>query len=193
MATKRIRRASKGAKARELTLDLEFLDGRLAGGQKVGGQSSRKDAWLVYRSGDLSSHYASVVENLTGNITKVDALPFQFGRATVKEGLPREAFDRIKRALATTTEELSSITVIPVRTIARRKKFKADESDRIFRVASAFQKTIELFEDLDKARRWFTTPKSALAGISPMECCDTELGCKEVENLLGRIDETVYS
>jgi putative toxin-antitoxin system antitoxin component (TIGR02293 family) len=135
----------------------------------------------------------SVIGNLTGDISEASEPAFRFVRSTIKEGLPREAFDRIKNAIATTTEVLSSITEIPARTIARRKKFKPDESERLFRVASAFQKAVETLKDLEKARRWFTTPKTALSGLSPIVCCDTETGCREVENLLGRIDESVYS
>jgi putative toxin-antitoxin system antitoxin component (TIGR02293 family) len=153
----------------------------------------RKDSWVVYSAGDTFSHYVSLVANLTGNIKDASEPTFGFVRATVREGLPRGAFDRIKGAIGTSSEELALVTDIPARTIARRKKFKPAESERLLRVGSAFQKTLELFEDLDRARKWFTTPKSALGGLSPIKCCDTETGCKEVENLLGRLDEGVYS
>ena len=91
-----------------------------------------------------------------------------------------------------TAEMLSSLTGIPLRTLARRQKLKSDESERLLRVASAFQKTLELFRDLEKARSWFASPKVALGGLAPVECCDTEAGCREVEDLVGRIRHGVY-
>ena len=154
---------------------------------------SKKDSWVVDTESDLLSHYISVIGNLTGIISELKQPAFSIVRSTIKEGLPREAFDRIKEALATTTEELSAITEIPVRTISRRTRFKPDESERLFRVASVFQKVLEIHKDLDRARKWFTTPKVALSGLTPIECCDTEAGSREVENLLGRIEEGVFS
>jgi len=196
MATKEAKRPVRPPKAADIITVLEVLNERLQDTHNwtiANKHFSRKDSWVVYTSGDLFSHYVSLVGNLTGNIKEANEPTFRFVRSTVKEGLPRGAFDRIKGAIATSSEELSAITEIPARTIARRKKFKPDESERILRVASAFQKTLELFEDLEKARKWFTTSKTALAGLTPIKCCDTETGCKEVENLLGRIDESVYS
>ena len=32
-----------------------------------------------------------------------------------------------------------------------------------------------------------TQPKRALGGLTPLRCCDTEIGAREVESLLGRI------
>jgi len=152
----------------------------------------REGSWIVPSSGDAFSHYVSVVGNLTASVAGASEPAFQYVRSIVREGLPREAFDRVKGAIGMTAEGLSSLTGIPVRTLARRRKFKPDESERLMRVASAFQKALELFEDLGKARTWFTTPKPALAGLTPAQCCDTETGCREVEDLLGRIEESVY-
>lgn len=193
MATSLVRRSHRRPKTAGLVTSLEVLDRPLEDPRKLHQRFSRKGSWVVYPSGDPFSHYVSVIGNLTGNVADAQEPAFKFVRSIVKQGLPREAFDRIKSAIATTTEQLSSIAEIPPRTIARRKRFKPDESERLLRLALAFQKTLELFADLEKARRWFTTAKSALAGLTPIESCDTETGCKEVENLLGRIDESVYS
>jgi putative toxin-antitoxin system antitoxin component (TIGR02293 family) len=196
MAIKDLKRSVRRPKAGGLVMFLEVLNERLHSTEtwaKLNQHYLHKDTWVVYPYGDSFSHYVSIVGNLTGDVRDAREPTFNFIRSKLKEGLPREAFDRIKGAIATSSEELSLITEIPARTIARRKRFKPDESERLFRVASAFQKTLELFEDLKKARKWFTTPKSALAGLTPIQCCDTEAGCKEVENLLGRLDESVYS
>lgn len=160
---------------------------------KIIRQFARKNSWVVYPSADDFSHYATLIGNLTGQLSNLNEPTFAFVRATIKEGLPRSSFERVKEAIATTSVELSAITEISTRTVARRERFKPDESERILRVGSAFQKALELFKDLEKARRWFNAPKTALNGLSPIECCDTDAGAEEVEKLIGRISEGVYT
>ncbi len=97
---------------------------------------------------------------------------------------------------ATSTRVLimpAKVIRIPSRTIARRKVFKADESERILRVARVFHRTLEVMEDLERARNWFKNPKRALGEKTPFEYCDTDLGVNEVLNLLGRIEHGVFS
>jgi len=82
---------------------------------------------------------------------------------------------------------------VPLRTLARRQRFKADESERILRVASAFQRVLDLMEDVDQARHWFVTPKRALDGHTPLQFCDTAPGAEEVERFLGRLEHGVFA
>lgn len=196
MATKQHGRNVPSPSIGRLSTTLEIFSENLQDSQqsaKLRRLLSKKETWLVPSSFDLFSHYVSLLWNLTRDPVEVEEPTFTFLRSTLKEGLPRDAFDRLKSLIATSTEKLSHVTNIPVRTVARRARFKPDESERLLRVASAFQKALELFEDLEKARKWFTTPKLALSALTPIECCDTETGAREVENLLGRIDESVYS
>jgi putative toxin-antitoxin system antitoxin component (TIGR02293 family) len=175
-------------------LRLEIVPGPLQGVSSGSRRPARfsEGRWVVPVSADALSHYISVVGNLTSQAAGASAPAFQYVRSVVKEGLPRSAFDRVKGAVGVSSEGLSSLTGIPLRTLSRRRKLKPDESERLLRVASAFQKAVELFRDLEKARAWFTSPKPALAGLAPLQCCDTETGSREVENLLGRVDESVY-
>ena len=41
--------------------------------------------------------------------------------------------------------------------------------------------------DAERARRWLKRPNHALGGLAPVAAIDTELGARQVENLLGRI------
>ena len=43
------------------------------------------------------------------------------------------------------------------------------------------------------ARKWLKDPAWALGDIPPLTYADTELGSKEVEDLLGRIEHGVFS
>jgi len=114
-------------------------------------------------------------------------------RAAVNAGLERAAFDDLKESYGVTTETLARVTRIPLRTLSRRDRFKPEESERILRVASVFQSAVECLESDEAARRWLTSPKIALAGLTPLDCCDTEAGAREVEQLLLRLEYGVFS
>ena len=115
-------------------------------------------------------------------------------REALRQGLPREAFDRLRGDLGVSAEELADILGIPTRTLARRtERFKPDESERLLRVGSVVRKAADVLEDKPSARRWMTQPKRALGGLTPLRCCDTEMGAREVEALLGRIEHGVFS
>jgi putative toxin-antitoxin system antitoxin component (TIGR02293 family) len=92
---------------------------------------------------------------------------------------------------------LGSLIGIPERTLARRRvagKLTPEESERLLRVASIFEKAAELFEgDLEAAVGWLTSPKKALGQQQPLLYARTELGAREVENLLGRLEYGVFS
>ena len=53
---------------------------------------------------------------------------------------------------------------------------------------------MDLFEDdLAASVRWLTSPKKALDNEQPIQYARTELGAREVENLLGRLEYGVFS
>ncbi|MGJ8634009.1 MAG: type II RES/Xre toxin-antitoxin system antitoxin [Luteolibacter sp.] len=114
-------------------------------------------------------------------------------RAALQKGVPRAAFEKLRIDLGTTTEELAEVLGIPGRTLARRTdRFKPDESERILRVGAVFQKAKEVLVEKDAAARWMNRPKRALSGLTPLRCCDTEFGAREVDKLLTRIGHGVF-
>jgi putative toxin-antitoxin system antitoxin component (TIGR02293 family) len=56
------------------------------------------------------------------------------------------------------------------------------------------RKAVELFEDdADGAIHWLTTPRKAFNSQSPLQYSRTELGAREVENLIGRVNHGVFA
>jgi putative toxin-antitoxin system antitoxin component (TIGR02293 family) len=92
---------------------------------------------------------------------------------------------------------ITAIVGIPDRTLARRKaatKLTPDESERLLRLSTVFEKAVKLFEgDAVAAVKWLTSPKKALNNLPPLTYCRTELGAREVENLIGRLEHGVFS
>lgn len=54
-------------------------------------------------------------------------------------------------------------------------------------------KAVEAMEGEERARRWLSSPQVGLGGAVPLDYAETEVGAREVEDLLGRIEYGVYS
>jgi len=75
--------------------------------------------------------------------------------------------------------------------MAQRKKKSSDHRLRATRV---FAKALELFEgDRKAASEWMISALPALGGETPIDTARTELGARQVENLVGRLEHGVYS
>ena len=143
---------------------------------------------------EVIDHWLTVLQQLGVTTSAQAGSTLTQVRDALRQGVPREAFERIRGDLGVSAEELADILGIPTRTLARRTdRFKPDESERILRVGSVAQKALDVLEDKQSARRWMTQPKIALGGLTPLRCCDTEMGAREVEALLGRIEHGVFS
>lgn len=115
----------------------------------------------------------------------------------VEAGLPFAALERFRRNLRVPIEELAVLVQIKPRTLARRRdegRLTPEESDRLLRAARVWGRALALFDgDLDAARTWFSTPSPALANRTPRAVATTEVGAREVETLLGRLEHGVFS
>jgi len=115
----------------------------------------------------------------------------------IHRGLSYSAWERFVRNLALPKEAATSLVQISSRTLSRRKeegRLHPDESDRLLRATRLFARTLELFEgDADQARLWLTSPQPALGGASPLEYAATEVGVREIEALIGRLEHGIPS
>lgn len=115
----------------------------------------------------------------------------------VKKGLSYRTFERFRRNTSLSFERLTDLIDIPRRTMTRRKRdgrFLPDESDRLLRASRLFGKTLELFDgDRDTATEWLTTAQPALGGTIPLDLARTDVGAREVERLVGRLDHGVFA
>lgn len=115
----------------------------------------------------------------------------------VNEGLPYEVLENLRENVGLSTVEVAQLVQINPRTLSRRRRegrLHADESDRVLRLSRVYGRTLCLFGgDLDKARRWLSTPKVALDGESPLDYSRVDVGAQEVVDLIGRIEHGIPS
>jgi putative toxin-antitoxin system antitoxin component (TIGR02293 family) len=116
---------------------------------------------------------------------------------TVEKGFLYRTFERFRRNICLPFEQVTELVAIPRRTLTRRKRqgrFLPDESDRLLRASRLFGKTLELFEgDREAATKWLTTAQPALGGTVPIDLAKTDVGAREVETLIGRLEHGVFS
>src|SRR5262252_3504800 len=108
----------------------------------------------------------------------------------VRGGLPYSSLEAVATHIGLSTSDVLGILRIPQRTLARRKKTQrlaADESDRLVRLARIAAFAEQTHGNAVRAGRWLREPNSALGSVAPIQWLDTDLGAKEVEELLIRI------
>jgi putative toxin-antitoxin system antitoxin component (TIGR02293 family) len=114
----------------------------------------------------------------------------------VRSGLPFQSFNELTLALAISQGELAKTLSIQPRTLTRRKaegRLEAEESDRLFRLARIFAYAISVFGSEEKAAAWMERENRALGGLCPRRLLDTDIGAREVENALGRIEHGIFA
>jgi putative toxin-antitoxin system antitoxin component (TIGR02293 family) len=113
----------------------------------------------------------------------------------IKSGLSVKVFFALRDQLNVSAEELAHVVGIAPRTLLRRKqegRLQKEESERVVRLQRLFEKALDVFEDRAAAQSWFISPQLALGEKTPLDYADTELGAREVENLLSRIEHGVF-
>ena len=115
--------------------------------------------------------------------------------ARLEEGLSFQALERLRDVLDLPLSRFAELVRIPSRTLGRRRdagRLEPDESDRLLRLSRIVGLALRLFEgDLGRTRTWLLTPHSATAGESPLEFATTEVGAREVEYLIGRLEHGI--
>lgn len=115
----------------------------------------------------------------------------------VGEGFPYKVLENFRANAGLSAGEVADLVQINPRTMSRRKRegrLHADESDRVLRLSRVYSRALGLFGgDLDRARRWLSTPKVALGGETPLDYSRVDVGAQEVVDLVGRIEHGVPS
>lgn len=118
--------------------------------------------------------------------------------ARIRRGLPIAEFDTLRELLGLTVEEMAHKIGVSIATLSRRRGHRqpldVEHGDRIMRFSRLYWLAVELHDgDEATARDWLRRPAIALGGATPLDFAETELGAREVEHLIGRIEHGVYT
>jgi putative toxin-antitoxin system antitoxin component (TIGR02293 family) len=109
-------------------------------------------------------------------------------------GLPIRALNRTAEYIGTTPREVAHLKdrLVPPATRKRRKSvLKMNESERVERLARVMAVAEEVWEDRESAREFLRTPHPLLGDRPPLELAGTELGARQVEELLRDLEQSL--
>jgi putative toxin-antitoxin system antitoxin component (TIGR02293 family) len=104
--------------------------------------------------------------------------------------------EALRDLLEVPMDRLAAHLAISRATLHRRKtagRLDSGESDRVLRYARLLGLALTTMESLEAARQWLATPQIGLDGAVPLAFAETEVGAREVEDLLTRIEFSVYA
>jgi putative toxin-antitoxin system antitoxin component (TIGR02293 family) len=109
----------------------------------------------------------------------------------VRGGLPYASLEALTRALDLDLSAVGAVVGIAGRTLARRKHerlLSPVESDRLYRLAYVTHVASAALGGVEAARRWLARSNRSLGGVAPMSRLDTDIGCRQVEEALVRLN-----
>ncbi len=114
----------------------------------------------------------------------------------IQKGLRFSELETLQNSIDLPFEQLAAKLSISRSTLQRRKaagRLSPDESDKVMRLSRLLEHATNVFGDIEKARAWLKFPQRGLGGAVPLDYAETEVGAREVDNLLGRIEYSVYT
>ena len=114
----------------------------------------------------------------------------------IQKGLRFTELETLQSTIDLPFEQLAAKLSISRSTLQRRKaagRLSPDESDKVMRLSRLLEHATKVFGNVEKARAWLKFPQRGLGDAVPLDYASTETGAREVENLLGRIEYSVYT
>jgi len=114
----------------------------------------------------------------------------------IQKGLRFSELETLQNSIDLPFERLAAKLAISRSTLQRRKaagRLSPDESDKVMRLSRLLEHATNVFGDIERARAWLKFPQRGLGGAIPLDYAETEVGAREVDNLLGRIEYSVYT
>jgi len=108
--------------------------------------------------------------------------------AAIEKGLPRSALLRVVARTGVTGKARLALLnrVVPSATFKRRTRLKLHESEKTERLARIVALAELLWDDTAAAQSFINTPHPELRHRTPLDCASTELGARQVEDIVMR-------
>ena len=116
--------------------------------------------------------------------------------AAIQAGLDATLVRELALLLDLNLEELAVPLHLTNRTLHRRLeegRLSLDESERLLALAKILSLATATLGGKSKAVHWMKSPVPALGGKTPLECAATHIGLRQIEDILVRIEDVVYS
>jgi len=114
-----------------------------------------------------------------------------------RTGLTRKNIESLAEVLGIPRKQMAEeVLNISVKTIERKspeEKLDKKISSHAIEIAKLWKHAYGVFQDPEMIRQWLDRPNAALQGRKPLDLLDTLTGISLVDDVLGRMEEGVYS
>jgi len=111
-------------------------------------------------------------------------------------GIPKLAVVNLAKILGAPMKDMAALLHVSYRTLGGKKDMDILDpisSSLSIEIASTIARGLRLFEDGDKLNRWLHKQNRVLQGQKHFDLLNTPTGIKLVNQILGRIEEGVYT
>lgn len=111
-------------------------------------------------------------------------------RRAVETGLSVEALDSVVHYVSPDERSATELKyrIVPKTTLHRRQRLTSEESQRLERLARMTALAEQVWEDRDLAREFLNSGQPQLDGERPVDLARSDLGTREVEDLLMKLE-----
>ncbi len=117
--------------------------------------------------------------------------------ALSNEGITKASLDTLISHLGISKKAFSeNILDASVKTLERKKstdKLDKRTSSQVIEIAKVVEHAFAVFENAEKVKSWLNAPNRALNNIKPIDLFYIPTGLNMVNDVLGRIEDGVYS
>lgn len=113
-----------------------------------------------------------------------------------RKGLPKYVVQTISNILSISMEKMSELLHVSYRTIQRKKDtdlLNVYSTEQILEIAEAISRGIEVLGSIEDFSAWLRKELRSLNYKTPLDFLDTTFGVKLIKDILGRIEQGVYS
>lgn len=112
------------------------------------------------------------------------------------KGISKSSVENLAHVMDIPMKDMAVLLNLSYKTLARKKTadvLNTLVSSLSIEIANTMAKGVSVFEDFDKLNRWLHKENKALNGQKPFDLLNTPTGIKLVNQVLGRIEDGVYS
>ena len=121
---------------------------------------------------------------------------FEVDLRAVEEGIPLARMEEFATASGLPLRDIQD-AILPARTLkhrkARNESLSLDESDRFARIVAVYDLAVQVWDEVEQARRWLLSQRRRFNDRTPMEMMRTSLGTDLVKEMLIQIQEGMFA
>ncbi|MCF6307488.1 MAG: MbcA/ParS/Xre antitoxin family protein [Flavobacteriaceae bacterium] len=113
-----------------------------------------------------------------------------------RKGLPKSVLLTLSSLLSISMEKMSNLLHISHRTLQRKSNtelLSIYSTEQVLEIADVVSKGIDVLGTIDAFTKWLHSELRALNYKPPLDYLDTSFGTKLIKDLLGRLEQGVYS